>query len=257
MTRTGASSFCFLTLWLGATLVATPISARAQEDTEVDRWRTELELGFNGSSGNSSFSILRTGGKLTFLETDKAEFEATVLVRYGKNEEDVIADDQRATVKLDLWPRARWSPFLFADGSRDEVRNLDAKVSSGAGAKLALWQGDRGRADFSGAALVDYERYRLEEGSTEEAAETFARLSFRFRFERSVGTNARFRHQTRYLPVWNETGDYVVEVVSSLSTTILGNLALGIEHEYLHDSVPPPGARSDDQKFAVTLKVTL
>ena len=36
-------------------------------------WRSQLELGFNGSSGNSSFGILRTGGSLSRIQTEVYE----------------------------------------------------------------------------------------------------------------------------------------------------------------------------------------
>ncbi len=85
---------------LGLSLVALPCALAAQD--VPDRWNVLVELGFNGASGNSSFGILRTGAKAKYLQTDHAEFEATALLRYGSNDEKVIADDAKATLKLDL-----------------------------------------------------------------------------------------------------------------------------------------------------------
>ena len=48
----------------------------------------------------------------------------------------------------------------------------------------------------------------------------------------------------------------VVEMTNSLSTQLLSNLALAIEHEFIHDEIPAPGAEPNDQKFSVVLRVS-
>jgi hypothetical protein len=137
-----------------------------------DRWNVQLELGFNGAMGNSKFTILRTGARTRYLQTEVAEFEISTLVRYGSSDQKVIANDQRLSLKLDLWPRDRWSPFV-------------------------------------------------------------------------------------YQPAWNRASDFIVTTTTSVSTKVLEDVSLSVEHEYLHDSRPPPGVGPDDQKFSVLLKLTL
>ena len=44
-----------------------------------------------------------------------------------------------------------WSPFFFADASRDGIRRLDARVSGGAGGKWTVWSSEAGAASISGA----------------------------------------------------------------------------------------------------------
>ena len=95
-------------------------------------WRSQLELGFNGSSGNSSFGILRTGESLSRIQTEVYELEVSALLRYGKSEGRVIAEDFRSTLKLDWKPDADFSPFTYVTVGRDRIRKLDSK-SNGAG----------------------------------------------------------------------------------------------------------------------------
>ena len=46
-------------------------------------------------------------------------------------------------------------------------------------------------------------------------------------------------------------------MTNSVSTQLLSNLALALAHEYLHDGVPPPGVKQNDQKFSAVLRVIL
>ncbi len=245
-----------LTLLSVAALVLT---ARG-EAQEVDAWRSQLELGFNGARGNSSFGILRTGASLTHLRTDRFEFEVSALVRYGKSDDRVIADDQRGSVKFDWKPESDFSPFVFVNGTRDQIRKLDLRMNGGLGAKWTFWRGadpDANKASFSAATLLDHENFALEEGSAEEGTSTALRWSLRFKWDYAFASGARVQHVTFVQPEFTRIRDYVLEMTNSASTRLLSNLSLALEHEYLHDAVPPPGAKSDDQKFSVVLRVSL
>ncbi len=232
-----------------------PAGARGQEAPNA--WKAQLELGFNGASGNSSFGILRTGGSLTRTETESYEFEISALVRYGKSDSRVIADDARGTVKFDWRPLSNFSPFVFVTVSRDRIRNLEAKVNGGMGAKRTLLKGDRTKVSLSLAALIDYENFNLETGSTEEGSRSATRWSGRFKLDHTFASGTKYSHVTFWQPEMKSVGDYIVEMTNTLSTTLLAQLSMAVQHEYLHDSVPPPGAKKNDQKFSVVLRVTL
>jgi len=232
-------------------LLAVPLGAQQAED----HWSIQAELGFNGSGGNSSYTVLRTGLKAKHLRTDVAEFEASFLIRYGKNDEKVIADDARASLKLDVWPQNRFSPFLFADVGRDKIRKLDGRFSGGAGGKWTFWTGASGKASLSAAGLYDYQDFLVVAGSTAPESESLARWSFRTKVERKLGA-ASFEQVAFYQPVWDDGSDFVLDVTHSVSTQVLGNLSLALEHQYLRDSTPPPNVGKDDQRFAVLLKLT-
>ena len=238
-----------------ALTLASLVPCAAQEPQP--RWNVQLELGFNGSLGNSSFSILRTGGRAKHLKTDVAEFELSTLVRYGTSEEKVIANDQRVTTKLDLWPQATWSPFFFVDASRDVIRKLDFRSNGGAGAKYAFWKGESGNASVSAALIWDYQNFHLDPDATDPETKSLARWSIRAKGEKTLSETTTIEHATFYQPAWDRTSDFVVTMTTSVSTKVLRDVSLSIEHEFLHDSVPPPGVGPDDQKFSVLLKVTL
>ncbi len=242
---------------LGVLFGAAALPGHAQDTP--DPWRSQLELGFNGSSGNSSFGILRTGASLSRIQTAVYEFEISALVRYGKSEDRVIADDMRSTIKLDWKPDSDFSPFTYVTASRDRIRKLDLKANGGVGARWTFFRGDQAGslASFSLAGILDYEDFRLEAGSTEEETQSKLRWSVRIKFDHAFASGASFQHSTFWQPQINGFRDYVVEMSNSVSTRLTSKLSLAIQHEYLHDEVPPPGAEPNDQKFSVVLRVSL
>lgn len=246
-------------IWIPTLLLVLSASPASARQEPPDRWNVQLELGFNGASGNSSFSILRTGARAKRLQTDNVEFEVAGLLRYGRSDGREIANDQRVSLKLDLWPKARWSPFTFVDASRDIIRKLDFRSSGGAGIKRELWRGAEDSGDFSlSAALIwDYQDFRLAPGDTVPGRETLARWSLRAKGEKSISETTTLEHTTFYQPVWNRRMDYLLTMTTSVSTKVLAGISLSVEHEYLHDSAPPPEVRPDDQKFSVLLKLAL
>ena len=230
-------------------------SLAAQE--EADTWRTQLELGLNGASGNSSFSVLRTGGSVKYLLTDVAEFELSTLFRYGKNESKVISNDLRGSAKFDWHPQSDFSPFLYVAARRDPIRRIDAKIDGGLGAKWTFLRRTKTKISLSTAGILDYENFRLDAGSTDAESEGVFRVSVRLKFDHEFGSGATFGHVTFWQPEAANFGDYNIEMTTSVSTKLLSKLALALEHEYLHDEVPPTGVKPNDQKFSAVLRVIL
>ena len=240
-------------LLMATALIAPELAAQE----EVDSWQTQLELGFNGASGNSSFSVLRTGGSVKYLHTDMADFEFSALLRYGESEGKVISNDMRSTLKFGWKPQSDFSPFVFVSARRDEIRKLDSKIDGGAGAKWTFFRRGDSKISLSGGALLEYENYQLAAGSTDPESETVFRISARLNLDHTFASGATIQHTMFWQPEAGDFGDYNIEMTNSVSTQLLSNLALALEHEYLHDEVPPPGVKQNDQKFSAVLRVIL
>ena len=110
---------------------------------------------------------------------------------------------------------------------------------------------------FSLAAVLDRENYRLEAGSADEEVISVARWSGRAKFDHEFSSGATFQHITFWQPRVSDFGDYIVDLSNSLSTRLLSNLSLVINHSYIHEEIPPPGAFRDDQRLGVVLRVAL
>lgn len=233
-----------------------PSTAVGQDVPET--WSSKLEFGFTGASGNTSFSILTGAFSVTRLEQELYELDISGRLRWGRSDGETIANDLRGTVKFDWNPQAVFSPFIFATGSRDVIRNVDARLLAGGGGKWTFLQrSDLTKMSISVAAVLDHENYRLEPGSTADEVINFGRLSWRTKFDHRFASGATFQHTTFWQPRITNLSDYIVDVSNSLSSQLLSNLSLVITHSYIHEAVPPPGAVRDDQRLGVVLSVAL
>lgn len=240
-----------------AVLALAPPAATAQE-SESELWRSTVEFGFQGASGNTSFSILTASGALNRLQQDLFELELSGRVRWGRNGDEVIANDQRATLKGDWKPDADWSPFLYATARRDVIRNLARSIEGGGGVKWTFFRRESGtKASLSSAAIMDAERYILEPGSTAPERRSVTRLSTRLKLDFAFGSGATLQHVTFWQPRFSDFGDYLVDATTTLTSPLTSSLSLAVEHSYVHDALPPPGAVRDDQRLSVVLRVAL
>lgn len=242
-----AALFAGLTLVVGAPLTA----QRPAGDSAAKAWRTQLELGFTGSSGNSSLSSLQTGISVQRLETERIGFEVSVNYRYGKSEETVVADLFRTELKFDILPEARLSSFLFASATRDPVRRLNLRANGGAGGKYTLWRGGRSRSSVSAAAIFNYEDFKAADGQDPPPTERTVRWSARYKLNLDLGAGATIEHITIYQPVWDMPDDFYLSMANTFQTELGGGLALLVKHEYQHDESPPEGVVEDDQFLSV------
>lgn len=234
--------------------VAAPSHAQVTETT--DRWRGRTEFGFNGASGNTSFSILTAAAGLNHLDEEVLEFDLSLRYRYGTNDDRVIAHDMEATLKGDYRPESDLSPFVFGTVSRDVIRNVDGRMVGGGGAKWTFYRrGEETKISLSGAAIAEYENYRLEVGSAVAETNTVARWSGRLKFDHTFGSGATYEHVTFWQPRMNRPRDYLIDITNAVTTTLVSNLSLVVSHAYVHDAVPPPGAERDDTRYSVLLRV--
>ena len=242
-------------LALGATFVH-PDATTGQE--EPDLWRAHMEFGFTGASGNTSFSILTASASLARVHREIYELDISGRLRWGRSGGQTIANDMQGTVKFDWHPADVFSPFAFATGSRDRIRNVDARLLAGGGAKWTFLQpSDETKMSISLAAVIDHENYDLAPGSTADEIINVGRWSWRTKFDHEFGRGATLQHVTFWMPRVSDFGDYIVDMSNSLSSPLLSNLSLVITHSYIHEEIPPPGAVRDDQRLGVVLRVSL
>jgi hypothetical protein len=228
----------------------------ASQNTDV--WRSQVEFGFSGASGNTDFSILRLGASVVRTQQEEFELEVSGRVRWGTSDGNVIANDMETTAKFDWAPQSDWSPFVFATAGRDRVRNVNGRVLGGGGAKwtFSRW-GEVSKASLSLAAVRDYESFHRSAGSAARGSESAGRWSLRFKADHRFGSSATFQHVLFWQPRMSDAKDYVLDLETSVSTELLTNLSLVVSHSYIHDEIPPPEAFKDDMRLEVVLRVRL
>jgi hypothetical protein len=233
--------------------VAVSVPAEAQAD--LQSWASSFEFGFTGAAGNSSFSILTAGGSLERVERDDYELALAAQIRYGKGNDALIANDAEVSLTFDWDPDGEFSPFVLSTFLKDVVRGLDTRIFAGGGLKWTFWEPSRdNRASVSGATLVEHERFARDAagGSTRQ---TVSRFSGRTKVNFALGPNASFQQVTFWQPRLTRLDDYILDVESEIETGIVATLTMAAVYTYVRESVPPPGARPEDHRFGVVLRM--
>jgi putative salt-induced outer membrane protein len=230
--------------------LARPAPALAQaQPQEVDRWQGTAEFTLTDASGNQDLRVLTTAFMVRHRIPDLLGLELRLQARYGSSEGERVAESYRGSLNLDLLPAGRWSPFVHSTAEHDPFRRLDVRINSGAGARYRLYRaGNRGEAAVSLAMLHSYESLMATTSSPGSQTE-FARWSFQLTGRQQFGNGVTVTHSTHYQPVYDELGDYLLNIDTGLKVLLTRRVALSISHEFDRDSTPAAGVQRDDRLF--------
>jgi hypothetical protein len=235
-----------------------PAALGAQETDDPDRWGAEVGFSLNSSGGNEQLTVLLTQIGITHLETESYEANVGGRFRYGRSEGVEVAQNLRGNLSVDLWPKAGWSPFVFATAENDPFRRLDVRLNSGGGVKRTFWQAGWSEVSLSGAVLYSYEQLELDESQIAadplaDGISQTALWSWRGRARKEFGEGRRFEQVMFYQPEWDDAGDYMLESQTSGRWSLTRSLAFTTTFLYERDSTPAQGVAADDWSLAVGL----
>jgi len=195
-------------------------------------WKLEGEMGaslFFGASEQAA--VLFRGGYS--LESDRLEFGANAGFDYGEAEDDVgqsFVNKRSWLLGAELdYEIGKWSPFIFATGEGSLKRQIDLRVSGGAGTRYTFVRNDATRFDVSVAVLAERTDSRVETGEPAEE-DTLARWSNRLRFSQKFGTSrAEFGLVGIYQPAFEAVADdYTVDVESFMAFALNGSVSFKV-----------------------------
>ena len=229
------------------------LTAQAPDEPKPDLWRTQLDVGLNSASGNTSFTTLITGISLKRLETETLELQLSANYRYGKSDGNTIADLFQTQLKLDINPTDVWSPFLFASTERNPVRRVDLRAAGGAGLKFTNWRTERGKTSVSLASIFDYENLKADETTLVEVEKTL-RWSARAKVNLYFGDGAEYELVVFHQPVWDDLSDYYFNIDTSLKVPLAAGLSMVARYQFRHDETPAPGVAQDDRFIDLSLR---
>ncbi len=235
--------------------VAVVDSPPAPPPPAPDRWKMGLDLLFTGTSGNESLVVFSTGARVTHLVKKDFELEGAVQARYGRSRGVEVARSLKGSLKFDLHPEARWSPFVFLQAERDPFRKLDMRAGGGAGAKFTALKSKTAEVSLSGSALFTYEQLQSTPGSGMESLRHNARASWRSLLRKELPSGFRFEQTTFYQPLANNSADYLLDAKTSARARVTRFVAVTLTHNYQRDSTPPPEVRPDDHRVEMGLIV--
>ncbi len=125
---------------------------------KVKLWEGNVELGINGTSGNSETFNLRAGAQAR-RKTERSLL--TLMTTYLQNttDGDVTANRNFSEARHEWLNRSRWTPYVHGLLEYDEFRDFDLRLTADAGVGYQFIETDvtnlLGRAGFGGSKEFD------------------------------------------------------------------------------------------------------
>lgn len=237
-----------ITLTLSAFPAIAPPCAADEASSLATGWKHQVEVGINGSSGNTDATHIHAG-----YAADYADEQGTwkLVSAYDKSESDGEASRDQFFADLKkawLWPDSPW--FAFGQGryDRDRFKDWDYRIAASGGIGYQLLQSDTwdiaGRLGLGGhlSRGEDYEMSTPEIIVALDAAWTITEreaLSFTTAFYPSLDEAGEYRNLT--------TLDWIMKITEP------GRLSmkLGLSNEY--DSLASDESEKNDFKYHLSL----
>lgn len=222
----------------------------------IDSWAIAGDLGLNAARGNSSYTMLSTGLRVTHLNKKEFELDWSSGLTYGESNGDVIARRMTTALKGDYRPAATWSPFVFASIERDRIRRLDAYVNAGGGTKWTFLRNPRGAASLSLAALYSMKDLVAPAApAPPDPVQRTARLSLRPKIAQKYPSGFSFEQTTFWQPDIRNTADYNIDAATRVGYSPTKTSTLFMQYTYRVDSRPPSGVKREDQLMVAGVKL--
>jgi len=239
-----------------------PADPEEQQDPPAPRWDMRAELAFTDQSGNRSLQVFTGGFNASHRHREDFRFDVGLESRYGRSDGEMVTRNDRLDVAFDLTPDEAWSPFLFAEGERDPIRQLHLRLNGGGGAKYtAARRPDGSEAlSISMALLHSFERRTPQEEPADPDAlltRSLARWSTRIRAGHEVRRGTDVTHRTYYQPVWDDLADYLLRSETGLRFSLTERVAMSMVYQWNRDTSLPADVSPDDRLFRTGLTLRL
>ncbi len=210
-------------------------------------WDGSVEVGLNGSSGNSDARSIRTGFDLS-RETQRTNWDIDFV--YNKNASNGEETQHNALFSSN-WDvklrNPRWTWFSKLGLEYDEFKNFDLRLSLNTGLGYLLLDTDKTqfRPRFGAGASREF-------GGADE--EWHPEAVFGFDFSHQISSRQEFKATVDYYPRWDDFSDYrlLTDVSWELVLDEINNLSLKVGVIDRYDSTPN-GAKENDVDYSVLL----
>ncbi len=208
-------------------------------------WTGNVELGVNGSSGNTESFNLRAGLGLE-RKTKKMETKLTASYTYETSEGDNTTNQARLDVRNDWLTMSRWRYFAQGFVEYDEFQDWDLRVGAFGGVGYEFINNDR--TLLLGRAGIGFSR---EIGGADNTIRPEGLLGLDFNHQ--ISDTTKWTSSIDLYPDLSDIGAYRFTAKAGIETLLDATnnmyLKLGVEDRY--DSTPNGAHRNDLDYFAL------
>jgi len=196
-------------------------------------WDTTIELGMNGSAGNSRTNSLKAGFKAE-RETEIYKFLFDVVHNRAATEDVSTQNNVLSKLRLDRkLGESRWSLFAQGYGEYDEFKDFDARLVGNLGATYMFLKTETTKLSGDFGSGVSHEIGGFDDSYTPEAV-------FGLDFKHQLSKRQKLYAKCDFFPDWGDWSSY--RVVTDTGWELLLdeewglNLKIGVIDRY--DSTP-------------------
>jgi putative salt-induced outer membrane protein YdiY len=249
--RTIALSVSLLTLAAGTTLAQDAedeIAVGQEESSWLDDWSGGIDIGLDGSSGNTDRTNLRFGANAA-RETEEMVTKARLSYLWSEEDSDETENRFQANLRNDwLLGDSPWRLFVEGTWQMDEFKDYDHRLSAFAGVGYEFIQDDKTTllGLLGAGATKDF-------GAEDDDVYPEGMLGLEYDYKIKKGH--KFAAATYFYPNLDDTGEYrwnslaAYEVMLDEASSLY--LKLGVENQF--DSDPGPDTDENDFYYFVSL----
>lgn len=207
-------------------------------------WATRVDLSAVFSSGNSSTESFNTLAE-SRLKQPNAQHLATLLRNTEKSEGITSKDQVDLSYGYKRFISARWFGSANSNYFRDELKDIDQRLTLGAGVGLQIWNSDRGvlSTEFGVSAVQE----RLNGLNRVNPAARWAIDFQRFFLNRRV----EVFHRQSILSIAAEERGQVLTSSTGIRFALSDRIDTALRTDLNYETDPPPGNKKADTTYTL------
>jgi hypothetical protein len=217
---------------------------------EIDYWSAKVSLGANISRGNVQQTQYSAIGNIK-RRTSATRFVTDYLGNFTRTEGVQTVNNQRLNTYFDIFKTRKYffRPF-FGEYFRDPIKNIDSRVTLGAGMGYHIIDTSKTEWDVAGGPAYQRTRFESVEPGQDSGESTPAFVAGTH-FNRDLTEDVEFDFRYDFQILNKESGTYAHHFVAALETELTGWLDFDISFVWDRTEDPTPEAdgtvpKSDD-----------
>lgn len=228
----------------------------AQDKPKEKPVKVVADLGYVSASGNSEFSTLNLGEKLTWKpEGSKLSLDQYAKYVYGKTDGEESANQLGAGGRANYAITPRLAAFGGLDFDKDRFAGIDQRFSEPVGLSWLVVDAPKNKFTLEGGAnFVQVTYTELQANGEFDEQYTSARAAGTYKY--LFSEKGYFQLFGEYLPALKEGIGYRANTEAAIVAPIAGIVALKVSYLMRYNSQPPAGFETTDRTFTTGIQVT-
>lgn len=208
------------------------------------------DAGLVNASGNSDFTSVSVGNKLTLL-SGGWKFGQTFGVTYARARDSVTAEQWQGSLRGDRALSPRVGLFVLTELSRNTFAGVQSRVAPSFGVTAIAVQGPRDTL-----RVEDGGGYTYQGGVAPDTNRSFPSGRAALIYHRQLGAKAGFDEVFEYLPNFNVGADYRINSETSVTAPITAGVAMKASYVIHYEGLPEIGFQKTDRVLTTGIQVT-